>query len=101
MKAIRVHKFGGPEVLQLDDVPDPKPGPGEVVVRVRAAGVNPVDAYIHSGTYARKPPPPYTPGQDGAGHVEAVGDGVTSVQPGDRVYIAGVGNTVAGAGTYA
>jgi NADPH2:quinone reductase len=101
MKAIRVHAFGGPEVLKLEDVPDPKAGPGEVVVRVRAAGVNPVDAYIHTGTYPRKPPLPYTPGQDGAGDVESVGAGVTAFTSGDRVYIAGVGNTVAGAGTYA
>jgi NADPH:quinone reductase len=101
MKAIRVHEFGGPAVLGLEDVPEPTPGSGEVVVRVRAAGVNPVDAYIHGGTYARKPPLPYTPGQDGAGDVESVGGGVTGVKAGDRVYIAGVGNTVAGAGTYA
>jgi len=101
MKAIRVHEFGGPAVLKVEDVPDPKAGAGEVLVRVRAAGVNPVDAYIHSGTYARKPPLPYTPGQDGAGEVEAVGAGVTGFKPGDRVYIAGVANTVAGAGTYA
>jgi NADPH:quinone reductase len=101
MKAIRVHEFGGPAVLELEDVPEPTPGSGEVVVRVRAAGVNPVDAYIHSGTYARKPPLPYTPGQDGAGEVESLGGGVTGFKAGDRVYIAGVGNTVAGAGTYA
>jgi len=101
MKAIRVHEFGGPAVLKLEDVPDPKPGAGEVLVRVRAAGVNPVDAYIHTGTYPRKPPLPYTPGQDGAGDVESIGAGVTAFTPGDRVYIAGVGNTVAGAGTYA
>ena len=61
MRAVRVHQFGGPEVLQLEEVPDPTPGPGEVVVRVRAAGVNPVDAYIPSGGYAFKPPLPYTP----------------------------------------
>src|SRR3954464_9757971 len=101
MKAIRVHEFGGPAVLKLEDVPDRKPGSGEVVVRVRAAGVNPVDAYIHTGTYARKPPLPYTPGQDGSGEVESVGSGVTAFTAGDRVYIAGAGNTVAGAGTYA
>jgi NADPH2:quinone reductase len=101
MKAIRVHEFGGPAVLKLEEVPDPKAGPGDVVVRVRAAGVNPVDAYIHTGTYARKPPLPYTPGQDGAGEVESVGAGVTDVKAGDRVYICGVGNSVAGAGTYA
>ena len=101
MKAIRVHEYGGAAVLKLEDVPDPKAGPGEVVVRVRAAGVNPVDAYIATGTYPRKPQLPYTPGQDGAGEVESVGAGVTAVKTGDRVYICGVGNTVAGAGTYA
>jgi NADPH2:quinone reductase len=101
MKAIRVHEFGGPAVLKLEEIPDPNAGPGDVVVRVRAAGVNPVDAYIHSGTYARKPALPYTPGQDGAGDVESVGAGVTEFKAGDRVYVCGVGNTVAGAGTYA
>jgi NADPH2:quinone reductase len=101
MKAIRVHEYGGPTAMKLEDAPDPKPGAGEVVVRVRAAGVNPVDAYMITGTYARKPPLPYTPGQDGAGEVHAIGAGVTEFKPGDRVYISGVGNTVAGAGTYA
>src|SRR5689334_20128584 len=102
MRAIRVHQLGGPEVLTIENaVPDPKPGSGEILVRVRAAGVNPVDAYIHTGNYARKPSLPYTPGFDGAGEVEAVGSGVTGFKPGDRVYIAGPGNTIAGAGTYA
>src|SRR6267378_2617152 len=101
MKAIVVREFGGPEVLKLEEVPDPKPGAGEVLVRIRAAGVNPVDAYIHTGTYARKPPLPYTPGFDGAGEVEAVGAGVTDVKPGDRVYVSGPGKTGVGAGTYA
>ena len=101
MKAIRVHEDGGPSVMKLEEVPDPKAGPGDVVVRVRAAGVNPVDAYIHTGTYARKPALPYTPGQDGAGEVESVGADVKAFKTGDRVYICGVGNTVAGAGTYA
>lgn len=101
MKAIRVHEYGGPGVLKLDEIPDPQAGPGDLVVRVRAAGVNPVDAYIHSGTYARTPALPYTPGQDGAGEVESVGAGVTEFTAGDRVYVCGVGNTVAGAGTYA
>lgn len=100
MKAIRVHAFGGPEVLTLEDVADPKAGPGVLVVRVRAAGVNPVDAYVHTGTYPRKPPLPYTPGFDGAGDVESVGADVRGFAPGDRVYISGPGNTVAGAGTY-
>ena len=90
MKAIRVHQFAGPEVMRLEeDVPDPKPGPGQVVVRIHAAGVNPVDTYIRAGTYARKPILPYTPGTDGAGVVEAVGAGVSRVKVGDRVYTAG------------
>ena len=87
MKAIRVHEFGGPEVLRLEEVPDPKPGRGEVLVRIKAVGVNPVDTYIRSGQYAIKPQLPYTPGSDAAGEVEAVGDGVTKVRAGDRVYI--------------
>ena len=101
MKAIRVHEFGGPAVLKLEEVSDPAAGPADVVVRVRAAGVNPVDAYIHTGTYPRKPALPYTPGQDGAGDVQSVGADVKDFTVGDRVYICGVGNTVAGAGTYA
>ena len=87
MKAIRVHTFGGPEVLQLDDVPDPKPGPGQVLVRIRAAGVNPVDTYIRTGTYTMTPALPYIPGTDAAGVVDALGDGVTRVKKGDRVYV--------------
>jgi len=101
MKAIRVHEYGGPSVLKLEEIPDPKPGPGELVVRVKAAGVNPVDAYMCTGTYARKPPLPYTPGQDGAGEVDAIGPDVAGFKEGDRVYISGTGRTVAGAGTYA
>ncbi|MDQ5838700.1 MAG: NADPH:quinone reductase [Acidobacteriota bacterium] len=89
MKAIRVHEFGGPEVLRLEDVEGPRPAAGQVVVRVRAAGVNPVDTYIRSGDHAVKPPLPYTPGLDAAGEVEAVGEGVARVRAGQRVYIAG------------
>jgi NADPH2:quinone reductase len=89
MKAIRIREFGGPEVMRVEEVPDLKPGPGEVVVRIEAAGVNPVEAYIRSGTYALKPALPYTPGNDGGGVVAAVGQGVTKVKPGDRVYTAG------------
>lgn len=88
MKAIRVHKFGGPEVLQLDEVADPKAGPGQVLVQVKAAGVNPVDTYIRSGSYASLPPLPYVPGGDAAGVVKVVGDGVRRLRPGDRVWIA-------------
>jgi NADPH2:quinone reductase len=101
MKAIRVHEYGGPAVLKLEEVPDPKPGAGEVVVRIRAAGINPVDVYMATGTYVRKPPLPYTPGQDGAGEIHSVGTDVTEFTAGDRVYVCGVGNTTAGAGTYA
>jgi NADPH2:quinone reductase len=88
MKAIRVHQFGGPEVLKLEDIPTPKPDAGQVLVRVRAVGVNPYDTYMRAGTYAIKPPLPYTPGSDAAGTVEAVGAGVTKVKPGDRIYTA-------------
>jgi NADPH:quinone reductase len=89
MKAIRVHEFGGPEVLRLEDVEGPRPAAGQVVVRVRAAGVNPVDTYIRGGGHAVKPPLPYTPGLDAAGEVEAVGDAVARVRAGQRVYTAG------------
>ena len=89
MKAIRAHAFGGPDVLQLDDLPDPTPGQGQVRVRLHAAGVNPFDTYMLSGTYAIKPPLPYSPGADGAGVVEAIGDGVAGVAVGERVYIGG------------
>ncbi len=89
MKAIRVRQFGGPEVMQLEEVPDLAPGPGQVVIRVKAAGVNPVDTYIRSGQYAALPPLPYTPGMDSAGVVESVGEGVSRVAVGDRVYTAG------------
>jgi len=88
MKAIQVHRFGGPEVLELHEVPTPKPGPGQILVRVRAAGVNPYDTYMRNGTYAIKPPLPYTPGSDAAGSVDAIGDGVKKVKAGDRVYTA-------------
>ena len=89
MKAIQVHEFGGPEVLKLEDVPDLQPGQGQVVVQVRAVGVNPVEAYIRTGTYAVKPSLPYTPGADAAGVVASAGEGVTSVKVGDRVYTSG------------
>src|SRR5215213_1041464 len=89
MKAIRVHEFGGPEVLKLEDVEEPRPAAGQVLVRVRAAGVNPVDAYIRSGAHAVKPALPYTPGLDAAGEVAAVDEGVTRFREGQRVYTAG------------
>lgn len=94
MKAIRVHQFGGPEVLKLEEIPALKPEAGQVLVHIGAAGVNPYDTYMRSGTYAIKPALPYTPGSDAAGTVEAVGSGVKNVKPGDRVYTA---QTVTGA----
>ena len=89
MKAIRVHEFGNAEVLRLEEVPKPQPGPGQVLVRMRAIGVNPVETYIRAGTYPRKPDLPYTPGNDGAGVVEQVGADVNEFELGDRVYTAG------------
>jgi len=88
MKAVLVPEFGGPEVLTLKEIPTPSPAAGQVLVRIHAAGVNPYDTYMRNGTYAIKPPLPYTPGSDGAGVVEAVGEGVNRVKPGDRVYVA-------------
>ena len=102
MKAIVVREFGKPEVMKLEEnAPDPAVGPGDVLVRIRAAGVNPVDSYIHTGTHARKPSLPYTPGFDGAGEVERVGADVKGLAPGDRVYIGGPGHLPGGCGTYA
>lgn len=95
MRAIVVDRFGGPEVLTLRDMPMPAAGPGQVVVRVHAAGVNPVDTYIRAGWYGPKEFP-YIPGYDAAGIVESVGAGVTSPARGDRVWVAR-----APSGTYA
>jgi NADPH2:quinone reductase len=86
MKAIVVREFGGPEVMKIEAVPQPSPSPGQVLIRVRAVGVNPVDTYIRSGTYARKPDLPYTPHADIAGVIEEVGSGVSKVTTGDQVY---------------
>ena len=93
MKAIRVDAPGGPEVMRLVDAPDPKPGEGEALVRIEAAGVNFIDVYHRTGAYAL--PFPLVPGQEGAGTVAAVGGGVTEFAAGDRVAFA------AGSGTYA
>jgi NADPH2:quinone reductase len=86
MKAIVVREFGGPQVMKLENMPEPSPGPNQVLIRVKAVGVNPVDTYIRSGTYARKPSLPYIPGADLAGIVEGVGSGVSRFKAGDRVY---------------
>lgn len=89
MKAIRVTEFGEPEVLKIADLPDLNAGPGQILVRIHAAGVNPVETYIRSGKYAKLPDLPYTPGTDGAGLVAQVGAGVEGWRVGQRVYVAG------------
>ena len=90
MKAIRVHAFGGPEVMQISTLPDPEPGPGQVLVRLATAGVNPVETYIRSGKYGRLPELPYTPGSDGAGIVFKTGPGVPAgIKAGQRVWLSG------------
>ncbi len=89
MKAIRVHAFGEPEVMVLEKVVGLEPASGQVLLRVEAAGVNPLDAYIRSGRFGVLPSLPYTPGRDAAGLVERVGEGVLGVKPGDRVYVGG------------
>ena len=88
MKAIRIHQFGDPQVMKLEEVPDPKPGAGQVLVRVAAIGVNPVETYIRAGKYGPRQFP-FTPGSDAAGTIESVGSGVTAFKPGQRVYTAG------------
>ncbi|HCF62027.1 MAG TPA: NADPH:quinone reductase [Myxococcales bacterium] len=86
MKAVRVRQFGEPEVLCLEEVPDLEPAAGQVLIKLEAAGINPVEAYVRAGLYGPRPTLPYTPGTDGAGVVEAVGPGVVGVVAGDRVY---------------
>lgn len=86
MRAVRIHRFGPPEVVVLENVPVPAPGAGEVLVRVAAAGVAPWDALIREGKSKVSPQPPLTLGSDLAGVVESVGDGVTEFKPGDEVY---------------
>jgi len=88
MKAIRVHTFGEPEVMRLEEIPGLVPGPSEVVVKLHAVGVNPVDTYIRSGQYRPDLKLPYTPGLDGAGVISAVGCEVKHRQVGQRVYVA-------------
>ncbi|MFL5459355.1 MAG: quinone oxidoreductase family protein [Gemmatimonadales bacterium] len=83
MKAIRIHETGGPEVLRLEEVPDPQPEPGEAVVRVEAIGLNFIEVYQRAGLY--RSALPFTPGGEGAGRVVAVGKDVSAVKPGDRV----------------
>ena len=89
MKAIRVREFGPPEVMRIEEIRAPHPGPGQVVLRIKAAGVNPADTYMRSGMYARKPNLPWTPGSDAGGVVESTGEGVTDLAVGARVYTSG------------
>ncbi|REJ79008.1 MAG: NADPH:quinone reductase [Acidobacteria bacterium] len=89
MKAIYVRQYGGPEVLELEDISVPTPGENEVLVRIEAAGVNPVDTYIRAGAHATAPRPPFIPGKDGAGIVEETGPAVRKVKEGSRVYVSG------------
>lgn len=93
MKAIRIHAFGGPEVLTLEEVPEPAPCPGEVAIRVCAIGVNPVDTYVRAGTYGPRSFP-FTLGGECAGVILALGDEVEGLAVGDRVYAV---RTVSGA----
>ncbi|WP_433672861.1 quinone oxidoreductase family protein [Nocardia sp. CA-136227] len=83
MRAIQVSEHGGPEVLRLVEVPDPQAGPGQLLVRTQAIGINFIDTYIRTGRYPQ--PVPYIPGAEGSGVVEAIGDGVTGFRVGDRV----------------
>ncbi len=83
MKAIVVRQTGDASVLRFEDIEDPKPGPGEALVRIAAAGVNFIEVYQRTGLYPR--PLPFTPGSEGAGEVVAVGEGVSHVAVGDRV----------------
>lgn len=89
MKAILAREFGGPEVLKLEEVPDPVPAAGQLRIRIHAVGVNPYDTYMRAGGYAIKPDLPYTPGADAAGVIDQVGRDVTGWTVGDRVYISG------------
>ncbi|QIE55091.1 NADPH:quinone reductase [Pikeienuella piscinae] len=88
MKAISVHEFGGPEKLRMETHPDPAPAPGEVVVAIRAAGVNPADVYMRRGGYRLTPALPYIPGGDAAGEIVAVGGDARRLKVGQRVFIA-------------
>src|SRR5688572_20536511 len=89
VKAIRVHEFGGPDMMRLEEVDLPAPANDQIRIRIQAIGVNPVDTYIRAGTYGKTTGLPYTPGFDAAGTVEAGGPDVKNVRLGDRVYCAG------------
>src|ERR1044071_1063018 len=88
MKALLSHEPGGPETLRLDELPDPVPGPGELLVRVRACAINYPDVLIIEDKYQLKPPRPFAPGSEIAGEVEAGGEHVSGWRPGDRLIAA-------------
>ena len=96
MKAIVVRQYGEPDVMKIEEIPTPEPSGTQVLVKIMAAGVNPVETYMRTGNHAHAPKLPYTPGKDGAGIVEKVGEEVTRFKPGDRIYTS---NTLTG--TYA
>ena len=93
MKAIRIKEHGGPEVLELDELDVPEPSPGQIRVEIRAAGVNYIDTYHRTGLYPVDLP--FTPGQEAAGFVHAVGDGVEDLKVGDRVAYTATGGSYA------
>src|ERR1700680_1187688 len=93
MKAMLSRAAGGPETLVLEELPDPRPGPGELLLAVKACGVNYPDVLIIEDRYQFKPPRPFAPGGEVAGVIEAVGAGVSALRPGDRV----IGSPIAGA----
>lgn len=88
MKAILVREFGAADVMKLEEIATPTPSANQILVKIEAAGVNPVDTYIRAGLYPVKPDLPFTPGKDGAGIVEAIGENVTKFAVGDRVLTA-------------
>jgi NADPH2:quinone reductase len=99
MKAVRIHEYGGPEVLVYEEIDTPSPGPGQVLVAVRAAAVNPIDAAVRRNSFPTPKQPPKTIGSDGAGVVDSVGPDVEGVAPGDEVFFTGLG--VGSEGSYA
>ncbi len=99
MKAVRIHEYGGPEVLVYEDVATPSPGPAQALVRLRAAAVNPIDTAVRTDAFPTPRQPPKILGSDGAGVVEAVGADVHDLAPGDEVFFTGLG--IGSEGTYA
>jgi NADPH2:quinone reductase len=99
MKAVRIHEYGGPDKLIYEDVDQPTPGPGQVLVRIRAASVNPIDVAVREDRFPTPKTPPKILGSDGAGVIERVGEGVRTIAAGDEVVFSGLG--VGSEGSYA